>query len=87
MPVLRAAPSVSHRFHLVAQSKSKHGPSSPRRRGSSHMPGAIILIVILLSFPIIVGLSTAALAGIIGHFLYRDAEIRHEGSELLDTNV
>lgn len=51
------------------------------------MPGAIILIVILLSFPIVVGLSTAALAAVLGHFLNRDAEIRHEGSELLDTNV
>ena len=51
------------------------------------MPGAIILVIVLLSFPIVVGLSTAAIAGILGHFLYRDAEIRHEGSELLDTNV
>ena len=51
------------------------------------MPGAIVLVVILLSFPIVVGLSTAAIAAVLGHFLYRDAEIRHEGSELLDTNV
>jgi hypothetical protein len=34
-----------------------------------------------------VGLSTAALAGVIGYFLNKDAEIRHEGSELLETNV
>lgn len=51
------------------------------------MPGPIIIAVILLAFPIVVGLSTAALAGILGHFLNRDAEIRHEGSELLDTNI
>lgn len=51
------------------------------------MPGALIIVVILLAFPIVVGLSTAALAAILGHLLYRDAEIRHEGSELLDTNV
>jgi hypothetical protein len=51
------------------------------------MPGAIVLVVILLSFPIVVGLSTAALAGILGHFLNKDAEIRHEGSELLETNI
>lgn len=51
------------------------------------MPGAIVLVVILLAFPIIVGLSTAALAGLIGHFLNKDAEIRHEGSELLETNI
>ncbi len=51
------------------------------------MPGVIIIIRVLLAFPVVVGLSTAALAALIGHFLYRDAEIRHEGSELLETNV
>ncbi|CAB4662001.1 unannotated protein [freshwater metagenome] len=51
------------------------------------MPGPLIIIVILLSFPILVGLSTAAIAGLLGHFLNRDAEIRYEGSELLDTNI
>ncbi len=51
------------------------------------MPGVIIIILVLLAFPVVVGLSTAALAALIGHFLYRYAEIRHEGSELLETNV
>lgn len=51
------------------------------------MPGPIIIAVILLLFPVVVGLSTAALAGILGHLLYKDAEVRHEGSELLDTNI
>lgn len=51
------------------------------------MPGALIIAVILLAFPIVVGLSTAGLAAVLGHLLYRDAEVRHEGSELLDTNV
>ncbi len=51
------------------------------------MPGVIIIILLLLAIPVVVGLSTAALAALIGHFLYRDAEIRHEGSELLETNV
>ena len=51
------------------------------------MPGPIVIAVILLLFPVIVGLSTAALAGILGYFLNKDAEIRHEGSELLDTNI
>lgn len=51
------------------------------------MPGVIIIILVLLAFPVVVGLSTAALAALIGHFLYRDAEIRHEGSELLETNI
>jgi len=68
-------------------------PSRSQRRSpllerrSSSMPGAIILVLILLAFPIVVGLSTAALAGVLGHLLYKDAEVRHEGSELLDTNI
>lgn len=51
------------------------------------MPGAVIIILVLLVFPVVVGLSTAVLAALIGHFLYIDAEARHEGSELLETNV
>lgn len=51
------------------------------------MTGPIIIVVALLAFPVVVGLSTAALAGLLGHLLYKDAEVRHEGSELLDTNV
>ena len=51
------------------------------------MPGALILVVVLLAFPIVVGLSTAALAGILGPLLWKDGEARHEGSELLDTNI
>lgn len=51
------------------------------------MPGAIILVLILFAFPIVVGLSTVVLAGLLGHLLNKDAEVRHEGSELLDTNI
>lgn len=51
------------------------------------MPGVILITIALLAFPIVVGLSTAGLAALIGHFLYSDAEVRHEGSELLETNV
>ncbi len=50
------------------------------------MAGAIVLIIALLSFPVIVGLSSAGLAALLGHFLWKDAEIRHEGSELLELN-
>jgi hypothetical protein len=50
------------------------------------MPGAIIIILVLLAFPIVVGLSTAGIAALLGHLLYKDAEVRHEGSELIDTN-
>jgi len=51
------------------------------------VPGAIVLIVILLTFPVVVGLSTAAIAAVLGHLLWKDAEVRHEGSELLDLNT
>jgi len=50
------------------------------------MAGAIVLIIALLSFPVIVGLSSVGLAALLGHFLWKDAEIRHEGSELLELN-
>jgi len=50
------------------------------------MPGAVIIVVALLAFPIVVGLTTAGLAALIGFFLHRDAEIRHEGSELVELN-
>lgn len=51
------------------------------------MAGPIIIVLILLAFPIIVGLSTVAIAALLGHLLYKDAEVRHEGSELIDTNT
>lgn len=51
------------------------------------MPGALIIVAILLVFPIIVGLSTAGLAALLGFLLNKDAEVRHEGSELLETNL
>jgi hypothetical protein len=51
------------------------------------VPGAIVLVVILFAFPIVVGLSTAAIAALLGHLLWKDAEVRHEGSELLDLNT
>lgn len=51
------------------------------------MPGAIVIVLALLAFPIIVGLSTAAIAGVLGHLLWKDGEARHADSELLDLNV
>jgi hypothetical protein len=50
------------------------------------MPGVVIIVLVLLAFPIVVGLSTAGIAALLGHLLYKDAEVRHEGSELIDTN-
>ena len=51
------------------------------------MPGAVILMIILLGFPIVVGLSMAGIAALLGHLLWKDSEIRNEGSELLDLNT
>lgn len=50
------------------------------------MAGAIVLIIVLLAFPVIVGLSTVAIAAVLGHLLWKDGEVRHEGSELVDLN-
>jgi len=51
------------------------------------MAGAIILVLALLAFPIIVGLSTAGIAALLGHMLWRDADERHANSELRDLNI
>jgi hypothetical protein len=50
------------------------------------MPGAIILVIALLSFPLVVGLSTAGIAALLGFFLQRDGDIRNAGSELVELN-
>ncbi|MEK7296192.1 MAG: hypothetical protein AAB018_06620 [Actinomycetota bacterium] len=51
------------------------------------MGGGVVLVIALLWFPIVVAMSTAVVAAIIGHFLCRDAEIRHQGSELVELNT
>jgi hypothetical protein len=47
------------------------------------VPGAIAIVVVLLIFPSLILVSGGVAAAIIGHFLQRDGEIRHAGSELL----
>jgi hypothetical protein len=49
--------------------------------------GAIALVVVLLLFPVLVGMGGAVAAAILGHFLVREAELRHAGSELVDLNT
>lgn len=46
----------------------------------------MILVIVLLGFPIVVGLGTAVIAAILGFFLNKDAEVRHAGSELVQLN-
>lgn len=47
----------------------------------------MIILVVLLVLPILVIMGTAAVAAGLGWLLNHDAEVRHEGSELLDVNV
>ena len=51
------------------------------------MPGAVIIIAVLLLFPVLVALGTMVIAAVLGQLLYADGEARYEGSELLDTNI
>ncbi len=51
------------------------------------VPGAIAIVVILLLLPVVVCISFAAIAFVLGQLLYKDGEARNEGSELLDLNV
>ena len=51
------------------------------------MPGAIAIVVVLLLLPVLVCMGSAVIAAVLGVVLNRDAEVRHEGSELLDLNV
>jgi uncharacterized membrane protein YgaE (UPF0421/DUF939 family) len=45
--------------------------------------GAIAIVVVLLIFPSLVMIGGGLASAVIGYFLQRDGEIRHEGSELL----
>jgi hypothetical protein len=52
------------------------------------MLGVVIIVVLLVVVvPVAVLISGGVLSGIIGFVLKRDAEVTHEGSELIDTNV
>ena len=51
------------------------------------MPGAIAIVLVLLLLPVLVCMGSAVLAVVLSVVLNRDAEIRNEGSELLDLNV
>lgn len=50
------------------------------------MLGAIAIVVVLLVFPIVVALSGALAAYILGSAAQADVEERHAGSELLALN-
>jgi hypothetical protein len=46
--------------------------------------GAIIIVVVLLLIPVLVLLTGGVASAILGGTLEHDAEVRNEGSELLD---
>ncbi len=48
------------------------------------MAGAIIIVIVLLLIPVIVLMSGGIASAILGEGLERDAQVRNEGSELLD---
>jgi hypothetical protein len=51
------------------------------------VPGAIAIVIALLLFPIVALMGSALIAVVLGSLLNNDAEVRNEGSELLDLNV
>ncbi|MGB1821718.1 MAG: hypothetical protein ACPHL4_00995 [Acidimicrobiales bacterium] len=50
------------------------------------MVGGIAIAVILLLSPFLITLSLVAIAALLGNSLKDDAESRHEGSSLIETN-
>jgi hypothetical protein len=50
------------------------------------VPGAVVIIIALLLFPVIAIMGSATIAALLGWALHRDAEDRNEGSELIDVN-
>ncbi len=51
------------------------------------MPGAVIIVIVLLVFPVLAIIGFLFLAALLGQLLWKDGEVRNEGSELLDLNV
>lgn len=51
------------------------------------VPGAVAIVIVLLVIPVLVCMSMAGIAALLGHVLWKDAEERFPGSELLDVNV
>jgi hypothetical protein len=68
---------------------STHAAPDPKPVCSArflNVPGAIAIIVVLILFPVVVLMSGAVGAAILGTVLGKDAEKRHAGSELIDLN-
>jgi hypothetical protein len=50
------------------------------------MAGAVAIVIVLLLLPVLVLMSGAVASALLGEALRRDANVRHEGSELVDLN-
>ncbi len=61
--------------------------------GAAHVPGTVrpvgvvLIVLALLLLPVAVLVSGAVASGILGTLLTKDAEARHEGSELVELNT
>jgi hypothetical protein len=51
------------------------------------VPGVIAIVLVLLLLPVLVCMGSVVIAAALGAVLNSDAEVRNEGSELLDLNV
>jgi hypothetical protein len=51
------------------------------------VPGVVAILIALVLLPVLVLMGSSLIAVALGWALHRDAEVRHEGSELLDVNV
>ena len=52
----------------------------------NNMVGGIVMAGVLLLSPFMITISLAAVAALLGNALKGDAEARHEGSSLVETN-
>ena len=50
------------------------------------MAGAVAIVVVLLLIPVGFLMTMTGVAGVLGWLLKKDADARHEGSELLELN-
>jgi hypothetical protein len=51
------------------------------------VPGAVVIVIVLLLFPVIAIIGFLFVAAILGQTLWKDGEVRNEGSELVDLNI
>ena len=52
----------------------------------THVGGAVAIVAILVIFPVLVGMSGAIGAALLGGLVNKRVDESHEGSELLDFN-